>query len=366
MKIGVIFAIYNCEEYVDSCLDPWINLKHHNSDHEFIFAVTSGRFSPYVSLGIPERNDKTLAKIIGKDLDFLITTKGDKVLEEDDSRNICMDYLRPHNCDLIWLVDGDEAYTKGQILGIIDYIERNPDTEGFSIFLKNYTIEFPYFIPPWSRPTIYRNRIHGGIGRFYFDSFFSYADGIHGIKDIEIKQIPKSVAFIDHFSWIDRQGTRDKIKYQNVRYNTLFHDGVYIEAPEGSRCQYECDEKGIFFSNIFHRIRNTPIPSLHEYPTATIFPPVSFEYQRESNLIEIRSDYQIDDFLLVVKDLSGSKTYSVFSFAVPSNQIKMWFIPGISQDELESPDFQGYRVELVKHGETVHIENILTKIGIRA
>lgn len=365
MKIGVIFAIYNCEEFVDDCLNPWINLKQNHPDHEFIFAVTSGRFSPYVGLGIPDRNEGTLAKISAKDIDFLVTTKGDRVLEEDESRNICMDYLRPHHCDLIWLVDGDETYTEGQILGIIDYIERNPDKEGFSLYLKNYTIQVPYFIPPWSRPTIYRNRIHGGIGRFYFDSFFSYMDGIHGIRDIELKQIPKSVAFVDHFSWIDRQGTRDKIKYQNVRYNIWVQDGVSSEVPEGSRCQYECDEDGIFFSNTFHKTRNAPIPSLHEYPTDIIFSPVSFEYQRAENKIEIRSDYQIDDFILRVKNLSGSRIYNDFNFGVPNDRIKMWFMPGIGQDELKSPDFKGYRLELIKHGEVVHIENILTKIGIR-
>jgi hypothetical protein len=27
MKMGILFTIYNCENYVDDCLKPWFNLK---------------------------------------------------------------------------------------------------------------------------------------------------------------------------------------------------------------------------------------------------------------------------------------------------------------------------------------------------
>ena len=34
MKIGVIFTIYNCEEYLENCLQPWFDLK---SEYDFVF-----------------------------------------------------------------------------------------------------------------------------------------------------------------------------------------------------------------------------------------------------------------------------------------------------------------------------------------
>lgn len=360
MKIGVIFALYNCEEYLDDCLAPWIKLR---KSHNLILSATSGRFKPYADLGIPDKNQETINKIAKKGLDFVASTSGDNLLDEDSSRNVCMNYLKPHNCDLIWLVDGDEIYTEGQIKGIIDFTERNPNYEGFSIYLKNYAISYPYFIPPWSRPTLYRNRAYGGINRFYFDSFFEFNDGIHGVKDIELLQIPKRISFVDHHSWTDREATRDKIRYQNVRYSTYFRDGIFHEVPEGLRCQYEIINNGIYFNRAFHQGRSMEIPSLHEYPTDTILAHLIIEYDRSENKIKIRSDYTSGGYTLVIKSLDGDRIYNSFDLSVGDNY-QVWFIPSISEDELNSDIFEGYRIEIFLDKHIVHIENILTKIGI--
>jgi hypothetical protein len=363
MKIGVILAAYNCHEFIDECLEPWLRIKELDDDIEIIIAATSGRFSLYRDLGIPEKNSETISKLHTKGLDFMVSTSGDNLLEEDRSRDICLEYLKPHNCDIIWLLDGDEIYSEQQIRGIIDFMERRPDKEGFSIWLKNYAIKYPYFIPPWSRPTIYRNRIYGGIGRFYFDSFFEFQDGIHGIRDIEIEQIPKNVAFIDHYSWTDREATRDKIKYQNSRYahNTTYPGGI---VPEGGRCQYECDEDGIFFSKVFHQMRGIEIPSIHSYPTETLMANVSIKYHRQSNRFDVQSDYDISDYILIIKDLSTKEEYSRFELTISKEDVA-WFIPPTTQETISAKGFKGYMVEIEKNGHTVHIENVHTKIGIR-
>lgn len=363
MKIGVILAAYNCHEFIDECLEPWLRIRELDDDIEIIIAATSGRFSLYRDLGIPEKNSETINKLYTKGLDFVVSTSGDNLLEEDRSRDICLEYLKPHNCDMIWLLDGDEIYTEQQIRGIIDFMERRPDKEGFSIWLKNYVIKYPYFIPPWSRPTIYRNRIYGGIGRFYFDSFFEFQDGIHGIKDIEIEQIPKNIAFVDHYSWTDREATRDKIKYQNSRYahNTTYPGEI---APEGSRCQCEYDADGIFFSKAFHQSRGMEIPSIHSYPTETLMANIHINYSRQNNRFDIRSDYDISDYAIIIKNLSTKEEYGRFGLSVSGEEI-YWLVPSVPSEIISAEDFSGYRVEIEKKGHIVHIEDIHTKIGIR-
>ena len=72
MKIGILLTCYNCESYVDRCIEPWTKLKDR---HEIIFACNSGMFKDYFDLGIPENNKGTLEKLISHQLDFLVTIK---------------------------------------------------------------------------------------------------------------------------------------------------------------------------------------------------------------------------------------------------------------------------------------------------
>ena len=360
MRIGVIFAIYNCEEFVDRCIDPWIEVRE---TRDIILTCISGRFSTYRDLGIPENNKGTISKLSTKGIDFLISTSGDKLLEEDMSRDFCLNYLKPHKCDIIWLVDGDELYTKEQILGIIDYVNSHPDDEGFEIYFKNYTIDYPYFIN-WWRPTLYRNRLYGGIDRFYFDSYFNFADGLHTTRDITCKKIPKNVAFIEHHAWVNRPATHDKIKYQKARYADYYDENWNKFTHDiNARCQYESLEGKIIFNKDYAEKRNVDIPSLHEYPTQVIFPGLDTNYSRRNNRIEFKSSFLMEGYDLFVKDISGSKIYSKFAFNVNPVGV-FWFIPAIEESELHSENFQGYRLELYKNENIVHIENIPTKIGL--
>jgi hypothetical protein len=362
MKIGVIFAIYNCEEYVDACLEPWLALRE---ECNIILTATSGRFAPYKDLGIPDKNAGTIKKLATKGLDFIVTTAGDNLIDEDSSRNNCLNYLKPHNCDLIWIVDGDEIYTKGQIRGIIDFIERNPDTLSFSLYLKNYSIRLPYFETPWSRPSIYRNQSEWGrIQRFYFDTFFTYEDGVHGIKHVETKQVPKNVAFIEHYSWINKEYTHDKIRYQELRYSSwVDNDGVSHEVPLEGRCSKKSINGEVYFNEDYARIKGNEVPSLHEYPTDTILSSLCINYSRSKNRIELKTDYVFNGFNMIVKDLVNDTIYGNFEINISPDLI-FWYAPGISKERMEDEDFQGFRVELFKEDRIVHIENILTQVGL--
>tara|TARA_R110000744_G_scaffold101701_2_gene196000 strand:+ start:3782 stop:4894 length:1113 start_codon:yes stop_codon:yes gene_type:complete len=366
MKVGIIFAIYNCEEFVDECLEPWLKLR---DSHNLILTCTSGRFKPYKDIGIKNKNQKTISKLVTKELDFISTTAGENLIDEDSSRNICLDFLKPHECDIIWLVDGDEFYTEKQIIDILKYVETNPQEEAFSLYFKNYTTNYPYFVKPWSRPTLYRNRLYGGINNFYFDSFFKFADGKHSIDDINMHQIPKHTAFIEHHSWTSREATIDKIKYQKVRYATYYdkNSNTTINVPEDGRCM--CVNVGgeILLSKKFHLIRSVIMPSLHEYPGNKILDYVLFSYDRINNVLRIKTEIEIKDYNIIVRDLKTNKIYNQRSLTLgvgdPKNLYNhvIWFVP---EADIFSESFEGYKIEILKDDKLLHIENIHTKLGI--
>ena len=106
MKIGLLLTVYNCENYIKDCLNPWFEIK---DKYEVIISANSGMFSEYHTLDIPFRNKETLKALSEYDIDFLITTKGKNLLGEDESRNLCLNFLNKQKCDLIWVIDGDEC-----------------------------------------------------------------------------------------------------------------------------------------------------------------------------------------------------------------------------------------------------------------
>jgi hypothetical protein len=352
MKVGVIFAVYNCSDYVEKCVSPWFKLKE---NHDIITTVTSGRFKDYIELGIPNKNTETLQKLVQWNFDFLSITHGERLLDEDSSRNLCLNFLKPFNCDLIWLVDGDEFYTELQIESILEYIKNTPDKEAYSIWLKNYTIKYPLFTN-WKRPSIYRNRLYGGISRFYFDSYFMYNDEIHGIKDVLVEEIPKSTAFVEHYTWLETEATKDKIHYQNMRYT-----GIQNENPEGCRCSFEFDEDGLKFSESFFLCRGVPIPTLNEHPSNIIDSSFFLGFIREENKITISTEEKKEKIKIQVKDLDSSKLFNEFFFPLMEKNVEYWIIPLIGHDFTSA---KGFIIDIFEGEDQklIHTENIHLKI----
>jgi hypothetical protein len=352
MKIGLIFTIYNCEEHLQNCLQPWFDLK---SEYDFVFSLNSGRFNDYIELGIPDRNGPTLKKLIDWEFDFMVSTRGNNLLDEDTSRNLCLNYLKPLGCDLVFLVDGDEIYTKKQISDILSYISTKPDVNGFSLYLKNYTIKYPLFTGNWHRPSIFRNNIYGGLDSFYFDSYFIYADGVHGIKDIIVESIPRDIAFIDHFTWLPTQMTRDKIEYQNKRYH-----GINFEVPEGCRCSFEWNDDGLIFSKSFWEYRGIEIPALSEYQSHISDPSVFLSFSRLENKIFISSEKDIGECKIVVSDKDSGELMNEFVMDITKN-IQYWIVPIIDRNFNSEVLFSGFRIDIKKDNTVFHIENLHIK-----
>jgi hypothetical protein len=362
MRIGVIFAAYNCEESVDSCLAPWFSMRE---SFDLILTGTSGRFSDYQRLGIPNKNKGTLKKLVSWDFDYLSITGGDKLLDEDTSRNRCLDYLKSYNCDLIWLVDLDEFYTCEQIISIIDYVNSNLEINNFWINFKNYTIKYPLFLP-WRRPTLYRNNIRGGIRNFYFDSYFSYSDG-STIEDENRIVIPREFAYIDHFSWISRDAVKDKIQYQNSRY--CGPDGNF---PADLRCAFvwNGEREEVEFNEIYwnhpalgngHQIK-VQTPVLHEQLDEFFVHLFDLDFDRRENVLRIFNLEASGVYTFTIKDDNGNAIYQGILDLYPG--VNYWISPSSSRIFSEDQRLAYLEIEVEKEKNVVHRERLHLKTNI--
>jgi len=353
-KIGVLFTVYNCEEYLKDCLDPWFELK---DEYDIIFASSSGMFADYLTLNLPYRNEKTLNILNSYDLDFSVTTKGKNLLGEDESRNICLDYLKKRNCDLIWVMDGDETYTKNQIINILDFIIKNPSYDYYSVNFKNLTI-YKNLFQDYTHERIFRTNRHDGIGKFYFDNTFLYNNGLDSLKALGL-EIPKSVAYVTHNCWLSYDSrVLDKIPYQRFRYC-----GPKGTIPEDCRCGYEWDivNERLKFSESFHTCRNIDIPILKE--AGTIYnTDFTINFSRRNNCFNIgKVERVVEAFFEIFNDDTNELIYSgslsmqrgVNYFISPSSVFGKFDL---------QENFYTFKIKVYEHKKLIHNEKLHLKL----
>jgi autotransporter strand-loop-strand O-heptosyltransferase len=243
-KIGLLLTAYNCENYVNPCLDPWMKLKE---KHNIKIAVNSGMFSDYKALGFENRNQGTLDKLNKYKFDYFIKTDDQNLLDEDSSRNKCLNYLiNEQHCDLIWILDADEIYKELEIENIINYVNKN-DALYYSVNFKNYLFTKDYssdYLPP----RIFWTNKNSGIKKFHFDNHITYNDNSVS-EALPHHEIPKNVAYVDHYSWLAEDSrTKEKIIYQNKRF----------AGEENAKCAFVWDDNYdcLIFNENFYQKRN--------------------------------------------------------------------------------------------------------------
>lgn len=354
MKIGILLTCYNCESYVDECLSPWISLRD-NGEFNFIFAANSGMFKDYLELNIPEKNKGTLSKLITKELDFLVTTSGKNLLDEDSSRNVCLDYLKRQSCDLIVVLDGDEIYKENQIRGILKFVLENPSYDGYGINFKNYTIKKDLFTYEYCHDRIFWMDRHEGIQRFYFDNQFIYNSPSPDYSNRI--QIPKSIAYIDHHSWVETDPrTKDKILYQNKRYI-----GSSGDFPLEARCSFVWNEvnNSLEFNPEFWNFHKIQIPILRKEGEIYTFD-LKIDFHRLENRIDIINFNREGNHYLLIKDLDGTN-YGTFNLYL-SKGISYWINPTGEFNLDQSLNCEGISVEVFYEDEKIHHEYLYLKI----
>lgn len=249
MRIGVLLTAYNSENYIDECLEPWLNLK---DELDIFIGCNSGMFKDYLDLGFKPNNKKTLSKLVEKNLDFLVATGSKILLDEDTSRNTVLNTMKK-DCDLIWILDSDEFYKEDEIRNILKVISETPQYDWYSINFRNFTLTENLWTDGYCPPRIFRTDRYDGISHFYFDNHIVYNNG----EAFDYKpnfSIPRNIAWVKHYTWLESDvRTKEKIKYQNYRFS--------------GGCSFEWDEESsnkLKISNIFYESRGIEAPILHE------------------------------------------------------------------------------------------------------
>lgn len=348
MRIGVLVSAYDCERYISQTLKPWLELRSNSKDHEFLLAASNGQWLNYKEAGIEPTFDSTGQILFDSDLDFMYRITGNMLISEEESRTFLLRYLQQNECDLIWILDGDEVWSVEEILRTIEYVQQYPDQEFFRVNFKNYTLRLPLFVNDFYRTTIYRDKVRGGIQRFFFDTDVVYGDG--NIPDsLQNHIIPRDIAFPDHYTWL-REDKRcfEKIKNQEHKY---------VNAGEKQvRCSYKIDGDDIKFNEAFWQNRGMQIPVLREFGQIYSHDLV-LDFNRALNRIDIHGIKKFFNVDIVVKTADESHTFYQTNMNLEPN-VSYWVMPNYStiiEDGFKAIKVSVFYCGLLIHDEILHL-----------
>lgn len=225
MKIGIIAQGRNCANVLIDVLTPWLEAM---KKHDIHICLTTATFKEMKVLGAyPYNSDGTLRmfeeykSLYPKNISIV---KFDDYVTEAHSRGQAAKVLLNMGVDLIWMLDlSDEYYTVEQIDNIIKFVKGEPFCTWFRLSFKNYVFdENTYLIQPFTPPRIWRTNIGGyKLHDCVYDNDFSYLNAIGAqISDKSLSNyiIPKSVAWIKHYSWLSDARGKQKCAYQNLHF----------------------------------------------------------------------------------------------------------------------------------------------------
>lgn len=228
MKIGVLLCVYQDYEFINECLQPWVEFRRINdSPIDVKIAVTHGQFIEYNQLGFPDEDIKTIEKLklaLSRNIiDYLyiqndINSVDKKYQNEAALRNHGLKYLLNQDIDYFWTLGADEIYTVKEIQNIINKIQEEKFCDWFRIHHKNYVIDTNHYVRGFCPPRIWDNRKHGGIDKFYWDDDIVFKDGSN-YKDLPCYIIPEKLAFINHYTWLSNEKSKNKILYHEKHFS---------------------------------------------------------------------------------------------------------------------------------------------------
>jgi FkbM family methyltransferase len=341
-KIGVLLSAYNSEYYIDECLQPWMELK---GELDISFACVSGMYKEYIDFGFKSRNKGTLSKLVNYELDFLISTGGSKCLmDENGSKNMALNALK-NECDLVWILDSDEFYTKQQIKNILNYIDFTPEYDWYSVNLKNSTFEKHLWIDGFCPPRIFRTDRNDGLSHFYFDNHIVYNNG--DVFDHKPNlNIPRNIAWVKHYSWLNSDTrSKEKVKYQELRFS--------------GACSFKWnDSQKLYFSDDFYNSRGLEKPILHE-TIDFLSDEFTIDFSRNENKFYIKNVIKEQELnFRFFNGQDGNLIYETNMNLSPGVDF-FCYISYLNFFEIEG--FNKFRVEVLSNNKIIHNEFIHIK-----
>ena len=128
----------------------------------------------------------------------------------------------------------------------------------FKISLKNHVFDLDHYLEePFCPPRIFKTNINNNLflEGFYWDNDMCYKTkednnslvSYEAIEELEI--IPKEVAYIPHYTWLNDKIGKRKVEYQHKHFG---------------HCSYKWNEEKecIEFDESFYKNQNLPIPKV--------------------------------------------------------------------------------------------------------
>lgn len=285
LKIGVIGCFYGNADLLPEVLSPWIELK--NEGAPILLGGVNAQFKEYADMGYVNDDEATRAVLRAHEKEFDILRIESKPLLEHEARGILLDHFKTRGVGAVWLLDGDELYTKEEIREIIKYIHRVPEFDYYHIHLKNYLFDSVLSRDVFCPPRIVRLERRGGVDAFSWDNEITFSDGStlnDGVPGI----IPRRVAFVRHLTW-RKADVRKKIAY------CLKHFGYVMFTEDEKTGEVRHNPEW------FERFK-LPLPVRHpdgSFETPTPFLEVHFLLSEVSEEKQLRSLWTLVQALLV-------------------------------------------------------------------
>ena len=256
MKIGILGCFFDCADDLEEVLAPWkafsqegYNLQWGASEKvEFNISSVHCQFAEYKDEEIEDK--KTLEKsieLLGQENVF----HPEERLKDAEARNLPLKHLIKQGCNLIWIVDGDEFYTRDQIIKTLNFVKQNDLVDWYKINFKNYVFDGKSWIDGFCPPRIFWTERNGGIDKFYWDNDIIYNNG-QKYTEKSFLEVPKALCHVRHMTWLDSNG---KAKYE---YQIKHHDF--------GQCSYKWnyEKEKLEFNLDFYSKNNIPLPTLNK------------------------------------------------------------------------------------------------------
>jgi hypothetical protein len=222
--LGVIFTGYNCREYLENSLASWVNLRERNHSAEkspqIKICAVNVVFDKFDAA--PEDGTRELLlryQVDGK-IDHAII--GPDGMTEVEARGTALKWLISQGADTIIQVDIDEFYTIEEINRILRFVDSQEFIVAFRLSLKNFVFDKNTYLEEAFTP-MRIHRVKAGpftAVDFCDDNNVLYRDDNGSIRDTNLATmtVPKKIAWIRHYTWLNDERSKKKIAYQNKRW----------------------------------------------------------------------------------------------------------------------------------------------------
>ncbi len=256
MKVGCIFAAWQCVDLLPASLAPWVEAKRSRlGGHEYTICAVS---VPFEGFPQEETRDNTRYKLGALanygEIDHVVVS--DKPIKETDARGKALQWLVAQGCDTLWQVDADEVYTHEDITRILAFVAPNSLIPWFRLSLRNAVFDERTFLTePFTPPRVHSVRVRGYEASGFWDDNNVLYRGVltRDMKpdvDFASMTVPSTIAWPKHYSWLSNARSKAKIGYQ-------------LQGRGWPECSFRWDEtKGLQFNEAYYTKRGLSLPEV--------------------------------------------------------------------------------------------------------